>query len=75
MVLYKTFKYLNLNILYFESFILLQHLSSYAPALLPTITGIFRGKDNYRLEIDGEVMKGKEWRKEFKEGNRSGGYS
>lgn len=45
---------------------------SYDPALLPAITGIFRGKDNYRLEIGGEVRKAKEWRKEFKERLSSG---
>jgi len=49
-----------------------EETESYNPALLPTITGIFRGKDNYRLEIDGVVMKAKEWRKEFKEELSSG---
>ncbi|MCP4118350.1 MAG: hypothetical protein GY737_23705, partial [Desulfobacteraceae bacterium] len=37
------------------------------PALLPTITGIFRGKDNYVFEIDGKIQKAGRWRKDFKD--------
>ncbi|MCP4487556.1 MAG: hypothetical protein GY820_09605 [Gammaproteobacteria bacterium] len=37
------------------------------PALLPTITGIFRGKDNYVFEIDGKTQKAGRWRKDFKD--------
>lgn len=37
------------------------------PALLQTITGIFRGKDNYVFKIDGEIQKAGRWRKDFKD--------
>ncbi|QTA85701.1 hypothetical protein [Desulfonema magnum] len=37
------------------------------PALLLTLTGIFRGKDNYVFEIDGEIRKAGQWRKNFKD--------
>lgn len=37
------------------------------PALLPTITGIFRGKDNYVFEIDGKSQKAGQWRKDLKD--------
>jgi hypothetical protein len=37
------------------------------PANLPTITGIFRGKDNYVFEIDGKSQKAGKWRSDLKE--------
>ena len=36
-------------------------------ANLPTITGIFRGKDNYVFEIEGKSQKASKWRSELKE--------
>ncbi len=42
-------------------------VESYDPALLPIITGIFRGKDNYVFEIDGQIQKADRWRKDFKD--------
>lgn len=37
------------------------------PALLPTITGIFRGRDNHVFEIDGKRQKAGQWRKDLKD--------
>jgi len=34
---------------------------------LPTITGIFRGKDNYVFEIDRKTQKAGQWRKDLKD--------
>ena len=43
-----------------------EDFESYNPASLPTLTGIFRGKDNYVFEIDGKIQKAGKWRKELK---------
>lgn len=48
---------------------------SYDPTRLPTITGIFRGKDNYVFEIDGKTQKAGKWRQELKEKLIPGGWS
>ncbi|MCP4107768.1 MAG: hypothetical protein GY749_19850 [Desulfobacteraceae bacterium] len=44
-----------------------EDVESYDPVLLPTITGIFRGKDSYVFEIDGEIQRAGRWRKDFKD--------
>ncbi len=49
-----------------------EDVGSYDPALLPTVTGIFRGKDNYVFNIDGLIQKAGLWRKDFKDRLTSG---
>lgn len=44
-----------------------EDVGSYDPVLLPTITGIFRGKDSYVFEIDGQIRKAGQWRKNFRD--------